>query len=281
MTQHPKHSSQKSVLIFFVLAYAITWGLSALATQQILPWDVPPFLMTASSILLHYGPALAAIIMVSMEGGRSAVGALLGRLGQWRVGVRWYLFVFLFPLLVRLAAVGVDVLLGGQFPPFFSAGIVPEGNPLLLLPVVFLAVFFQAGLAEEIGWRGYALPRLQQRYGALTSSLILGVIWTFWHYHPENFADIWPITGYYLFSVVGLTILMTWIQNNTRASLLLAVLFHTVSNVSDWIIPTFPLVASANGMRPFLIEGLLTWVTVLVIIATSGAKYLRRQNSVV
>lgn len=275
MPQHTNHIAQKSLLLFFLLAYGITWGLSALATEHTLPFDRPPLLMNLSSILLHYGPALAAIVMAGVGGGRNAIKTLLGRLGQWRVGLRWYLFVFLFPLLVRLATVGVDVLMGGQFPSFFSAGIVPEGNPLLLLPVVFLAVFFQAGLAEEIGWRGYALPGLQQRYSALTSSLILGVIWTFWHYHPENFATIWPLTFYYLIAVISLTIIMTWIQNNTQASLWLAVLFHTVSNVSDWIIPTYVVVASANGIRPFIIESLLTLATALVIIVIYGPKHLR------
>ena len=274
MAQHTKHISQKSLLIFFLLAYGITWGLSVLATEHTLPFDRPPLLMNLSSILLHYGPALAAIIMVGAAGGRHAIKTFLGRLGQWRAGLRWYLFVFLFPLLVRLVTIGIDVLMGGQVPPFFSAGIVPEGNPVLLLPVVFLAVFFQAGLAEEIGWRGYALPGLQKRYSALTSSLILGVIWTFWHYHPENFSTIWPLTFYYLIFVISLTIIMTWIYNNTQGSLILAVLFHTVSNISDWIIPTFSVVASASGIRPFIIESLLTLAAALVIIVIYGPKYL-------
>lgn len=277
VTQPPTRISTKSLILFFVLAYGITWGLSVLATGGLLPFQLPPLVMNMCSILLHYGPAVAAIIMAAVNGGRGGVKALLKRLGQWRVGWQWYLFVLFFPLFIRLAAVGLDVVMGGKLPSFFSADVVPGGNPALLLPVVFLAVFFQAGLAEEIGWRGYALPGLQQRYGALTSSLILGVIWTFWHYHPENFASIWPVTILYLLFVVSFTILITWVQNNTQANLLLAVLFHTASNVSDWIVPTFTLVSNASGMRPFVIECLLSLAAALIVIAIFGPKHLSRR----
>ncbi|NUM46207.1 MAG: CPBP family intramembrane metalloprotease [Anaerolineales bacterium] len=217
--------SHKSLVAFFLLAYGITWGLSILATKDLLPFSIPPLPMNVSALLLHYGPAFAAIIMAFIGSGRVGVNALLARLGRWRVKPMWYLFIFLFPLLVRLSAVGMDVLLGGRPPVFFSATGVPTGNPVLLLPVVFLAVLFQAGLAEEIGWRGYGLPGLQQRYGALTASLILGVIWAAWHFHPLNFAVLWPQAFWYFFSVIPFTILLTWINNNTGESLLMAVLF--------------------------------------------------------
>jgi membrane protease YdiL (CAAX protease family) len=212
----------------------------------------------------------------SHRSGRIGVYALLGRLGRWRVELRWYLFIFFFPLLVRLAAVGIDTLLGGKLPSFFSAAGVPEGNPVLLIPVVFLAVFFQAGLAEEIGWRGYGLPGLQQKYSALTASLILGVVWTAWHFHPQNFTLLWPIAFWYFFSIIPSTIMFTWIYNNTGESLLLAVLFHTISNVCDWIVPTLPAVADASSIRPFIIQRILTWVTAIIIIAIYGSKKLSR-----
>jgi CAAX protease family protein len=269
--------TQKSLVAFFLLAYGITWGLSVLATKNLLPFTLPPLLMNACALLLHYGPAFAAIIMAAIGSGRIGVYALLGRLGRWRVGLGWYLFIFLFPLLVRLAAVGMDTLLGGKLPSFFSSSGVPKGNPAILLPVVFLAVLFQAGLAEEIGWRGYGLPGLQQRYGALTSSLILGVVWAAWHFHPLNFTLLWPLAFWYFFTIIPFAILLTWIYNNTGASILMAVLFHTASNVCDWIVPTLPAVANASSIRPFIIQGILTWVIAIIIIAIYGPKRLSRK----
>ncbi len=272
--------SRTSLVIFFLLAYGITWGLSVIATKGLLPFTIPPLLMNASAVLLHYGPTIAAIIMAAIGGGGGGIFSLLGKMGRWRVGLRWYLFIFFFPLLVRLAAVGIDVLLGGKLPSFFSAEGVPGGNPALLIPVVFLAVFFQAGLAEEIGWRGYGLPGLQQRFSALTASLILGVIWALWHFHPINFAILWPRAFWYFFNILPFTVLLTWVYNNTHESLLLAVLFHTASNVSDWIVPTLPVVANASGIRPFIIQGVLVWITAIVVVAIYGPKHLSRNNPI-
>ena len=280
--QYTQKITTRSLIVYFLLAFGITWGLSVIATKDLLPFAVPIPLRNISGILLHYGPALAAIILVGVTGGRSSLRELLGKLGHWRVGIGWYLFVFLFPPLVHLAAVVIDVLLGGQWPPFMSAatvGIPAEVNPALFIPVVFLAVLFQAGLAEEIGWRGYALPGLQQRYGALTGSIILGIIWWLWHFHPLNFPAYQSIAFSFLFNILAFTILLTWIYNNTDGSILMAVLFHTVSNVSDWVIPTSAAAANITSTRPSIIQGILTWMVAIGLIMFFGAKELSRKGS--
>lgn len=156
---------------------------------------------------------------------------------------------------------------------------MPAGiNPVFLIPVLFLIVFFQAGLAEEIGWRGYALPGLQQRYGALTSSIILGIIWWLWHFHPLNFTAYQPTAFSFLFNILAFTILLTWIYNNTDGSILMAALFHTVSNVCDWIIPTSMAAANITSNRPSIIQGVLTWILAIAIIMLFGAKQLSRKH---
>ena len=276
---NPDYTSRitpKGLAAFFVLAYAITWILSIFSTEGLLPFIVPPLAVTLSAIFLHYGPAFAAIILVGVTGGWGHIRSLFSRLGIWRVGAGWYLFIFAYPLLLRLATVGIDVVLGGSLPEFLSAADVPGGNPILLLPIVFLVVFFQAGLAEEIGWRGYALPGLQKRFGALASSLILGIIWGIWHFHPLNFADMWPMAFWYMLDIVAFTVIFTWLYNHTQGSILLAALFHTASNVSDWIVPTFSVVAEASSNRPFIIQAILGCVVALVIVARYGAKSLDR-----
>lgn len=264
---------------FFALAYAITWGLSALGAPGLLPPNMlPPALTTGALVILHYGPSLAAIIVVTVSGGGS-LAAFLKRLVQWRVGWAWYLFVFMYPVALRLLVVGIDVALGGRMPTFFDAQIVPSGNPLLLLPLVFLAVLFQAGLAEEIGWRGFGLPALQQRYSALMSSIILGVVWTFWHFHPANYPFLAPLAPWYVVNTVSLTIVMTWLFNNTRGSLLIAVLFHTASNVSDWIVPVMPTIASASGVRPFIIQAVLACLAALAVLVINGPENMSRRHT--
>lgn len=278
-SQQPQKITSRSLITFFLLAFGITWGFSALAAEHLLPGTIPAPLRNISGILLHYGPSLAAITLAGITGGRKALRSLLAKLGHWRVGLAWYLFVFFYPLLLRLAAVAIDVLLGGDWPPFLNAADVPQGNPVLLLPGVFLVVFFQAGLAEEIGWRGYGLPGLQQRYGALASSLILGILWWLWHFHPLNFGHLWPIASWYLYNILATTILLTWIYNSTQGSILLVVLFHTASNVCDWIVPTSPAVAGISSIRPTIIQGTLAWIFAAGLIARFGAKQLSRQGA--
>jgi membrane protease YdiL (CAAX protease family) len=271
--------STRSLVVYFLLTFGITWGFSIIASKDILPFTPPNVLRNISGILMHYGPAIAAFILVGVTGGRSALRNLLGKLGHWRVGIAWYLFVFIFPLLVRLAAVGIDVLMGGELPDFMSPAGMPVGiSPVLLIPLVFLAVLFQAGLAEEIGWRGYALPGLLQRYSALASSIILGIIWWLWHFHPMNYAIYRPMAFQFLFNILAVTILLTWVYNNTDGSILLVVLFHTASNVCDWIVPTKMGLAEITSLRPSIIQGVLTWILAIVIVIFFGAKHLSRKR---
>jgi len=264
---------------YFLTAFGITWGLAVVAAGHLLPFTVPGVVISIAAILLHYGPALAAVLLVGLNGGRKSLAELARSLGHWRTGGFWWVFLFAFPVLVRLAAVGLDVALGGTFPKLMSAAAVPDGNPFLLIPVVFVLVFFQAGLAEEAGWRGYALPGLQNRWGAVTSSVVLSLFWCVWHFHPMNFPILRPIAPWYVLNIIPFTILLTWIYNNTGKSLLMAALFHTVSNVSDWIIPTSPVGHSLEvGVRPLILQGVLTWAAALTVIVLYGSRTLVRTS---
>lgn len=266
-----------SLFIYFILAYGITWVLSILATEGLLPFQIPTTIKTFSAIVLHYGPALSGIIVASIVGGKSGVCELLGRLGRWRVDFRWYLFALFYPTVLSLIAVGLDFLLGGTLPKFFSSANIPAGNPLALIIMVFLVVFFQAGLAEEIGWRGYALPKLQSRYSALVASLILGVLWGLWHFHPQNFPSLAPLAFWYMLNIISGTILLTWLYNNTDKSVLLAALFHTASNVSDWVVPTLSTISATNSIRSFIIKCLLMCLVAFAVIVLYGPSHLSRR----
>lgn len=274
----PGFPKRNSLVAYFVLAYGITWILSIMATKGLLPFQLPTAIRTLGSILLHYGPALAAIIVAGIVGGRAGVRELLSRFREWRVGVNWYLFVLLYPTIARLIAVGLNVLLGGTLPAFFRARGIPEGNPVVLFMPVFVGVLFQAGIAEEIGWRGFALPRLQTRYSALTSSLILGVLWALWHFHPQSWSDLAPIAFWYILGVLSLTVILTWVYNNTRGSLLVAVLFHTASNTADWIVPIASFITGVSDVRAFVLLHVLNLIVAIALIVVFGRANLSRSS---
>jgi uncharacterized protein len=146
------------LISFFVLAYALTWPVIPLVS-------VSPLL----GLPALFGPALAAIIVAYLVDGKSALKDLLSRLVRWRVEARWYVLALGLPAILALAVAGLNLLLGAPTAIRF-------GGLSVLNFVVFVFV-----VGEELGWRGYALPRLLARKSALAASLILGVLWGAWH----------------------------------------------------------------------------------------------------
>jgi membrane protease YdiL (CAAX protease family) len=146
------------LVAFFVLAYALTW---------------PVIPLVALSPLLGlpalFGPALAAVIIAAVVDGKPGLKILLGRMVRWRVGVGWYAIALGLPVVLTLATAGVHLLLGAPTALRF-------GTLSVLEPIIFVLV-----VGEELGWRGYAIPKLLARESALAASLILGVLWGVWH----------------------------------------------------------------------------------------------------
>jgi membrane protease YdiL (CAAX protease family) len=144
------------------------------------------------------------------------------------------------------------------------------------LPLFFLIGVFSNG--EEIGWRGYALPRLQARHGALIASLIIGVIWAFWH--VPKFLTAGSAQDYsfwfYLLDTIAKAILFTWVYNNTKSSLLMVTLFHAALNTSAVFLPIIP--AAIGDVRPTLIAiGLHCLAAIIVVLVTGSARLSRSQ----
>jgi membrane protease YdiL (CAAX protease family) len=146
------------LIAFFVLAYLLTWWIYPLLRFS-------PLL----GIFGLFGPALAAIIMAAVTGRKSGVKQLLSRVVLWRVGVRWYLIALGLPTVLSIATAGLSYLLG-------ASDFIQVGALTVLELVLFVLV-----VGEELGWRGYALPRLLEKRSAVTASLILGVLWGLWH----------------------------------------------------------------------------------------------------
>jgi membrane protease YdiL (CAAX protease family) len=168
-----------------------------------------------------FGPMAAAMIASSLDG--TGIKALLRPLATWRVGARWYVIALLVPGLIFVVVAGVYDLLG-------------HAEPLLYPPnsaaFVAAAVVFPVG--EEIGWRGYALPRLRDRWGPLAASVVIGVLWTLRHVPMLALQGVSPAL-YVVFVpfLVGGSVLFTWIYQHTRGSLLLAVLAHVGAHLNN------------------------------------------------
>jgi membrane protease YdiL (CAAX protease family) len=257
------------LITYFVLAFAFTWigSLVYYFTLSKGGQALPAFLGLPGAIVWYYGPALAAIIVTRAIDGTTGVRQLLRRLLTWRVGWGWYVFIVLYPLALHLTVVCIRWLLGGSEPRFFTSEGVPAGNPLLTLLGLVLVQILLRGLGEEPGWRGFALPKMLARWNALAASLLLGLIWALWHFHPANFAALLPIAIWFVLNVVATTVVYTWVFNNTGGSLLIAVLFHMTLNVAEWVAPIGLFEGDTTGLA---IQVAVLWLVVAALVIGFG-----------
>ena len=212
---------QHQIPMFFVLTLLIGW----------LPW------YTGRGGVIIVAPTLAGLLVAFLAEGKEGLLAVLRRLIRWRAGVRWYAFVLFAPVLTSLAAVGAHVLLGGNAPQF---PMLRENQHLILLAFVFYLLPWQSSaFLEEVGLRGYAQEQVQNTWGPLGGTLVLGVFFGAWLL-PEflrpgsNQAAMGGLAFYpwFILTEIGWSLLMAWVYNRTNKSALIAgYLFHTAFNV--------------------------------------------------
>jgi membrane protease YdiL (CAAX protease family) len=253
---------------FFLLAYALTWPymiVDALGSHGLLPFRLPVLLF----IPMGYGPTFAALIVTGALAGKPGIRALLGRLLIWRVGWSWYAVTLFGSIILSAITVVVYAGLTGTSPalPAVSAQV------LLTAPLLFLIGGLLNG--EEIGWRGFALPRLLAKHSALSASLILGVFWALFHLplfftRGDSFASTPPLS--FLIRMIGAAILFTWVFNNTGGSLLLAYLMHAASNFWPRVLP----IGAIAGPFAWLPDG-VTILAVVLVVLIYGPAHLSRK----
>jgi membrane protease YdiL (CAAX protease family) len=199
---------------YFVLAYALAWMMIPLSIK----------VSVVFGLLALFGPAISALCVTGVLEGRAAAGTLLRATVQGRPAANWIAAALALPVLASAVVVALNALLLKK-----PIAIVPNQAPALTVIIGVMVV------GEEIGWRGFALPRLQRSFNSLTSSLILGGLWAAWHL-PNAFI---PGLGYYLTAfpvflvyVVAMSVLFTWLANGTGGSIWIAWLFHAAIDVS-------------------------------------------------
>jgi len=222
-------SPRGSLTLFFSLTFAITWGIAALLL--VLPDQMASIFGPMSGrnpifFVAVYAPTIAALVVTAAQEGAPGLRALLSRLVRWRFGVQWYALVLLgVPALGLLAAA-----LGGGVPEYGWA------QWYLYLPLLISQVFLDPGsLGEELGWRGYALPRLLVVLKPLWASLVLGIIWFLWHL-PAFFVagtpqDALSVPAFFV-SALSLSVISTLLFQKSNGSVLPSLLLHLTANFS-------------------------------------------------
>lgn len=242
---------------FLILAFALSW------------WPWPTALVNEDSVpMIPWGPAFAALLVSWLALGGAGVRQLIGRLGQWKVDLRWYGAAFGIPLATWGMALVVAVV-------FLDLQMVSALTPvdLLIFPVSFLVTALIKGpLTEEIGWRGFALPRMLPRMRPLAASLILGLIWFVWHLPLLVTSTARPALPFAL-SVLAFSVILTWLHLATSGSLVIAVLFHAaVNTIAEFVVLLF---APADQLAVWWV-----FVAAMVAVATTVATSRRFANRV-
>ena len=258
-----------SLAAFLVLSYGLTW---ALLMPLAIFRDATAGPYTTLALLIGSNiPSAVAIALTAIGLGRGATRKLLGRLLIWRVGWRWYLLLLAPTALVVGTITLVAITRGGPT----AALAMPLSNAIFF--VAFMT-FPGSATGEELGWRGFALPRLQFRHTALIASLIVGSLHGLWHLplwlrgDADHQLSVYPA---FLIQAIGLAVIYTWLYNSTKGSVLLAVLFHTATNAPLTLV-LLPL-GIENWLLPFWLMAGFTVVAALIVVAVFGPTHLSRR----
>lgn len=236
------------------------WGVNVVAGYDAFGQGLP------FTILGGLGPLLGGVVMTYVTYGRAGLADLRDRLtNPQRIRLPWAIVTIgFFPVLVLLTALFVGLVSGGQFPLETGIGeLLREPGRLLTTVLVILIV---GPLPEEIGWRGYLLDRCQARWSALASGLGVGVVWAVWHaplfLMPGYFAnfDFAPEPLWFASNIILVSVIYTWLYNNTVRSVLALIGFHFFENFVGQV-TTLPPVADPIGLviRGFVILGIIIW----------------------
>jgi membrane protease YdiL (CAAX protease family) len=266
------------VLTYYALTFAISWGGFVLvggpAHFSAANWQADPLFLLAVLVVLA-GPSVAGLLLTGLVSGRAGYRELLARLLRWRVGVGWYLVALLTaPLLTAAVLVALS-----RTSPVYLPGILTTSDKAALL-LTGLASALMVGALEELGWTGFAIPRLRVRYSVLATGLIVGSLCGAWHlplfWEANSFAGTFPLTLLLarLFSwLPAYRVLMAWVYDRT-GSLLVAMLMHASLGASQLILMPValagvPLLTSIFGWAAVL------WVIVVAVVVATNAKLPR------
>jgi membrane protease YdiL (CAAX protease family) len=252
--------TNRDLAVYFIVAYAISWGIGiplALAHQGMAPNMLPPWF----HYFVGYGPMISAVVVTWATRGQRGVKALWDRLTNLRVGGIWWV-IALSPLIIGLVVTLGMNLVGGSDITFAQLGEV-HFLPPLGIGALFLWLF-TFGIGEEIGWRGFAMPRLQKDHNALAATSILAVLWALWHL-PQFFYLFDPsIAIAWAIGLFAGAIVFTWLLNSTGGSILVVAVWHGCFNYVS-------ASSAGNGVLAAVVSTIvMVWAVVVVLLYRPG-----------
>jgi len=248
-----RFAQKHPIIVFLILVFVIAalFALSGL------------YLLAAAS------SSIGALITMGVTKGKHGLKELLGTFKNWRSSPILYIISIVLPAMIILIATGISFLFGNPFP-------FPESSKWLSLLLMFILLTLQAGLGEEIGWRGYLTPKLSEKYSILVSSLIVGVIWALWHlpmyfipgviqYEISQKIGFLPIFAMYSIFIIASSIVLSWIFFTSNKNLWLPVLLHGSVNTFAWLFAYDDL--ELYGGPLMLTFFVIIWVIIAILIS--------------
>jgi membrane protease YdiL (CAAX protease family) len=258
------------LVAFTLLAYGLSWVVQVPLALQALGLLMPriPF---ALHYLSGFGPLLAAFIVTWKISGKEGLRELLGRLTKWEVGLKWWLIAISPLIALILLSLGMG-LVGCDGPSVAQLGKIDHFPAIGLGTLaLWLATF---GLGEETGWRGFVLPRLQRGRSALIATIMLWVIWVFWHLPLFFYMYTFNILPGLLLGLLAGAIVFTWIYNSTGGSVLMTIIWHGLFNFAT------ACTACKTGGTAAVISALVMVWAVLVVIIYKPATLSHHEKSI-
>lgn len=253
-----RHPVGAFLLVTFLFSWGVWFGGDALGVSP-----------TAVVLLGAWGPTVGALVVTWHLDGPAGVRRLLGRFVQFDIAPRWYAAAVLLPFVLAGVAALASLTLGETVAPS-----LPGDAPLIFLPVVFIVNVFVGGpIAEELGWRGFAVPRLRDRFGVVGSGLLIGIVWAAWHAPFYLLSGSSVVVGGFPFEwfavvVVAYSVLFAWLVTEADDSVVPAVLFHAGTNTA----------AGSLGLVPVDDPTALTLYALVLYVAVVGVALASRRR---
>jgi membrane protease YdiL (CAAX protease family) len=257
---------------YFALCFGISWGgiLIVLAAKGFSLATLQSLDMGLIFALMLLGPSASGLILTAKLDGRAGLRQLGSRLTLWKLGLRWYAVALLTaPILLLAILWPLSAVVAPVFAPRFQWAL--------------LAVGLFAGTFEEIGWTGFATPRLLARRRAGAAGLLLGLVWAFWHllvdfrYNFKVMGMVWPMEFaiVYLATLTPYRLLMTWVYRNT-GSVLLAVLMH--ASFTGWLLVLFPATSLTQSLSWQTAFAIMLWLAVALVLPISWPESRKKEK---
>jgi len=245
------------VASYFVLAYALAWGSIPLIARAIASSGAadPTTLVAIVGLPMLIAPGIAGITVTALVDGRTGLKAMLARMTRWRVDTRWYVVALAtMPLLILAILYALAFLISPVFAPALS-----------LLGLTGLA----AGFFEEIGWTGFAVPRLRSHWSVLAAGLIVGLLWGLWHAMADysirghTLGAFWPVTfGLFVLPVAAWRILMVWVYDNTESGVVAQLMHFGYTGSLGLFIP---MLSHTDDALVYAVLAAALWVGVAIV----------------